>query len=315
MDKTNDLIDFMHSLTSQISDEYKRIQKRSTEDSGTAGDQGEENWATIFKNWLPPDYQAVTKGRLLNEKGLTSKQVDVIILHPFYPQHLLDKKLYLTSGVIAAFECKNTLKASHIKKSIENAKEIRNLVKLSKSDYKKELYSPIIYGLVCHSHSWKSKNSKPIEIIEKHLKENDEKITEHPRECLDFICVTDLAVWSSFKQAKSLDFYEENGKPFYRWVDGVQSGYGRSDKDMFSDGSGTKENFTPIGTFLAYLFRKLALRDSRLHGFSKYFTQAIGSGATLEYRNWPSNTLSDEAKTDLKVNAHKYHKQGFMMDE
>lgn len=114
MAKTNDLIDFMHSLTREMGSEYARIQKRSTEDPGTAGDQGEENWATIFRNWLPKDYQVVTKGRLLSEKGVAGPQVDVIVLHPFYPAHLLDKKLYLTAGVAAAFECKNTLKSSHI---------------------------------------------------------------------------------------------------------------------------------------------------------------------------------------------------------
>jgi hypothetical protein len=315
MNKTNDLIDFMHSLTTQISDEYKRIQKRSTEDSGTAGDQGEENWATVFKNWLPPDYQVVTKGRLLSENGIASAQIDVIILYPFYPKHLLDKKLYLTGGVVAAFECKNTLKAEHIKKSIENAKEIRNLIKLPESNYKKELYSPIIYGLICHSHSWKSPNSKPIDVIEKHLKDNDLEITEHPRECLDFVCVSDLAVWTNFKQAKKIHVYEENDKPFYKWIDGVQTAYGRSDKNMFGDDSNTKENFTPIGTFLSYLFKKLSLRDKRLKDFSSYFSQAIGGGASLEYRDWPDNILSEKAKNDLKVNAIEYHQKGFMGDE
>ncbi|PCE63899.1 DUF6602 domain-containing protein [Sediminicola luteus] len=312
---TNDLIDFMHSLTRQISDEYKRIQKRSTEDPGTAGDQGEENWATIFKNWLPPDYQVVTKGRLLNENGIASPQIDVIILHPFYPKHLLDKKLYLTAGVVAAFECKNTLKASHIKKSIENAKEIRKLIKLHISDYKKELYSPIIYGLICHSHSWKNKKSNPIDIIEKHLKDSDTQITEHPRECLDFLCISDLAVWTNFKQAKTINVYENNGKPFYNWVDGVQTAYGRSDRFMYQEDSDVCENFTPIGTFLSNLFRKLAFRDPRLKDFSLYFNQAIGAGAYLDYRNWPEHTLSEKAKTDLRINAVEYDKQGYLSDE
>ena len=97
MSKTNDLVDFMHSLTREMGSEYERIQKRSTEDAGTAGDQGEENWATVFRNWLPADYQVVTKGRLLSEKGIASPQVDVIVLHPFYPKQLLDKKLYFST--------------------------------------------------------------------------------------------------------------------------------------------------------------------------------------------------------------------------
>jgi hypothetical protein len=35
-----------------MAEEYDRIQKRATEDPGTAGDQGEENWATLLRNWL-----------------------------------------------------------------------------------------------------------------------------------------------------------------------------------------------------------------------------------------------------------------------
>jgi hypothetical protein len=40
--------------------------------------------------------------------------VDVVVLRPGYPERLVSKKLYLSSGVLAAFECKNTVKAEHI---------------------------------------------------------------------------------------------------------------------------------------------------------------------------------------------------------
>src|SRR5699024_11024499 len=123
--KSNDLIDFMNSATQEIENEYIRIQKRATEDPGTAGDQGEENWATLLRNWLPSTFPIVTKGRILSEKGIASPQVDIIVLQPEYPKHLLDKKLYLAGGVLAAFECKVTLKANHIAEFIGNAVEIR----------------------------------------------------------------------------------------------------------------------------------------------------------------------------------------------
>jgi len=75
-----------------MAEEYDRIQKRATEDPETAGDQGEENWATLLRQWLPS-----------------------------YPQILLDKKLYLAGGVAVAFECKTTLKAAHVKATDETA--------------------------------------------------------------------------------------------------------------------------------------------------------------------------------------------------
>jgi hypothetical protein len=49
----------------------------------------------------------VTKGRILTETGYASPQIDVLILHPSYPKILLDKKMYLSGGVAAAFECMN----------------------------------------------------------------------------------------------------------------------------------------------------------------------------------------------------------------
>jgi hypothetical protein len=314
MSKTNDLIDFMHSLTREMGSEYERIQKRSTEDAGTAGDQGEENWATVFRNWLPADYQVVTKGRLLSEKGIASPQVDVIILHPFYPKQLLDKKLYLTAGVAAAFECKNTLKSSHIEKAVQNSTEIRNLIKLKPATYHEELYSPIIYGLIAHSHSWKGDKSTPDDNIHSKLIEADLKYVTHPRECLDFICVSDLAVWSSYKMPMSMYTFEQEGKPFFKWIPGVQTAYGVSNRKMFSVDSEPYRNYTPIGTFLSRLLKKLAITDKRLKDFSWYFGQAVGGGASLNWREWGEKILTKDARRDLIVNAAKYQQTSFMID-
>src|SRR5215212_2250362 len=94
----HDIHSFIQSAQRDIENEYKRILKRATEDPGTAGDQGEENWATLLKNWLPSYFHIVTKGRILTESGYASPQVDILILHPSYPQILLDKKLYLAGG-------------------------------------------------------------------------------------------------------------------------------------------------------------------------------------------------------------------------
>src|SRR5229473_5459551 len=93
--KTNDLQDFMVAATQEMASEYRRIQKRTKDDPGTAGDQGEENWATLLRKWVPCHYHVVTKGRILGHTGHASPQVDVLVLHPSYPPHLLHTKLYL----------------------------------------------------------------------------------------------------------------------------------------------------------------------------------------------------------------------------
>ena len=108
----HDLYDFMLQAQHRVSMEYDRISKRAAEDSGTAGDQGEEIWATLLRDWLPINYTVVTKGRIIGHDGVPSGQVDVIVLKGTYPKGLIDKneKMYLAAGVAAAFECKNTLR-------------------------------------------------------------------------------------------------------------------------------------------------------------------------------------------------------------
>ncbi len=56
----------MEFLKRNIAQEYDRIQIRVREDLGTAGDQAEENWCSLLKNWLPANYPGVTKGRVIS---------------------------------------------------------------------------------------------------------------------------------------------------------------------------------------------------------------------------------------------------------
>ena len=118
--KSHDLFDFMEQISREMASEYSRIQKRATEDSGTAGDQGEENWAELLKDWLPSSYTVVTKGRIISHDGRTSPQIDILVLKSSYPKKLESKKIYLAAGVAAAFECKVTLKSQHITGSYIN---------------------------------------------------------------------------------------------------------------------------------------------------------------------------------------------------
>ena len=124
----------MRQITNEMSDEYHRIQRRVSEDPGTAGDQGEENWAELLREWLPPTYTVVTKGRIFGHDGQASPQVDVIVLKDIYPQKLVNKKHYLAAGVAAAFECKTTLRTTHISEAIETSAKIKSLYPPRKGD-------------------------------------------------------------------------------------------------------------------------------------------------------------------------------------
>ena len=107
-----------------------------------------------------PTYQVVTKGQIINREGKASRQIDVLVLQPFYPKSLHSEKHYFSAGVAAAFECKNTLKTSHIDEAVGICADLKDLYPVRTGSPYKELNAPIVYGLLAHSHSWKGENSK-----------------------------------------------------------------------------------------------------------------------------------------------------------
>lgn len=186
---------FMNQITDEMDRNYKGIQEWASTDPGTAGDQGEENWAKWLCEWLPPTYQVVTKGQIINHEGRVSRQIDVLVLKPFYPERLHSEKRYLSAGVAAAFECKTTLKASDIDEAVGICAELKYLCPIRTGSPYKELNAPIAYGLLAHSHNWKGKNSTPVDNIQRHLSKSTKLKVARPRVALDFLCVADLGTW------------------------------------------------------------------------------------------------------------------------
>ena len=289
----HDIHDFIASSQRTIEEEYARIQKHAKEDPGTAGDQGEENWAAVLRLWLPSYFHIVTKGRILTESGYTSPQVDVLVLMPSYPTILLDKKLYLSGGVAAAFECKTTLKAEHVKSAVETCALIRkNLPKRHGSPYR-ELESTILYGLLAHSHSWKGDKSTPLENIESSLWAADDQFVSHPLECLNVICVSDLATWTVSKltymsplsttySQDIANIYGPNGCALTSYI--CQELGGERQSDYFS----------PVGTLLSYLFSSLAWTFPDMRSLEQYFRSVNlrGSGKG-KMRRWDISIYSE----------------------
>jgi hypothetical protein len=289
----HDLHDFVISSQRTIEEEYKRIQKRASEDPGTAGDQGEENWATLFRAWLPSYFHIVTKGRILTESGYASPQVDVLVLFPSYPKLLLDKKLYLSGGVAAAFECKITLKAEHVKSTIVTGADLRRHLPRREGTPFRELNSSIIYGLLAHSHCWKAQGSKPRENIEKIMMEADRESVKHPTECIDLVCVSDLATWDVHKMTylsprlpsfndEMAKIYGPNGSAITSYV---CAAIGAERQERY---------FSPLGVLLSALYSKLAWTFHDMRGLEEYFRKinlmGIGAGSM---RLWDISIYSE----------------------
>lgn len=298
--KANDLKEFIKSASHEIENEYKRIQMRATEDPGTAGDQGEENWASILRNWLPPIFQIVTKGRLLSYDGKASPQVDVIVLQPEYPKQLLNKKLYLAAGVIAAFECKTTLKSIHLDEFFKNSVAIRNSIPSEKGSPFKELHHPILFGLLSHSHSWKGENSTPIENIEKKIWDCDSRFITHPIQIPDIICVADLATWSV---AKVTFLGPAQGSNYTQLIPLCgPSGSATTTYMRYSiDQKVTDSDETPIGALITKLIYKLAWWHPNLRGLANYYKQTnIYGNGKGSIRTWESEIYSHDVRKRIE---------------
>ena len=301
-EKSHDLVDFVQQTSQEISQEYERIQKRATEDPGTAGDQGKENWAELLREWLPNTYRVVTKGRIISQAGRTSPQTDVLVLRPSYPEKLLSKKVYLAAGVVAAFECKVTLKSAHITEALENCVAIKSLSDSRKGSPFKDLNAPIFYGLLAHSHSWKLDNSKPVYNIENKLIAEDQRLVDHPRKMIDLICVADLGTWIASKHTFLIPSQRlGSGAPQNqsgRLLIATTAYLGHTNK------LGDQANsFQPIGTLISQLLSNLAWEDPECRTIAEYYqkTNIAGSGHG-RIREWLNSIFSEETKTKLERN-------------
>ena len=300
--RSHDLHDFMRQVGREMSDEYHRIQKRSNEDPGTAGDQGEENWANLLANWLPRSLDVVTKGRIISHEGVTSPQVDVLVLSADYPRKLRDKKHYLAAGVVAAFECKTTLKAKHITRAVETSKTIKDLYPERMGTPYRELHAPIVYGLLAHSHGWRGDGATPINNIENKIHEADRAFVTHPRVRLDVLCVADLGTWL----AHAMTFIGPNQFPGRDWAPleslygakgSATTGYIRHPKSQAVD----FERATPIGALVSGLMRKLAWETGQCRELARYFqlVNVAGPGEGT-VRTWPSSIYSDSVRRQVE---------------
>lgn len=309
----HELVEFMRQVTREIQSEYERISSRSTEDPGTAGDEGEENWATLLREWLPPNYHVVTKGRILSRANVATPQVDVLVLKPEYPSKLLNKRHYLAAGVIAAFECKTNLRPGGLKKTMENAAKISRILREdNKANYYLdrrrdsntayiELHRPLIYGLLAHSHSFGRDDGAAREKISSKIKEHDEEFYEHPSELIDLVCVADLAVWRSQRAPYSLlnqEKPDKHGNPITPiLVDKPSTCYTCHHKGLWHHESSSYKSTTTIGSLITALYKKIAYKDSNLDEWSRYFTDACAMGVGGgEWRVW-GDLLSSGAKS------------------
>ncbi|MFF5763027.1 DUF6602 domain-containing protein [Streptomyces tanashiensis] len=265
----SELTSYFQQATMEMQLEYERIRARTTEDPGTAGDEGEENWANLFRNWLPGDLQITTKGRILCADGTATNQVDVVALSPLYPHGMLGKKMHLASEVLAVFECKTTLRGSHIERTMESASRTKEAIYRA---HGKE----VLYGLVAHSHSWGDDAQLAADKISRKMTSAGRVHVDHPNNLLDFLCVADLGSWV-VRAEMDEDAYGPGMVTYYSGPPVHDSRFAVS-------------RTPPIGRMITYTLRRLSHDYPKYQGLSGYFGMAGleggGSWSSDHLRRW-----------------------------
>ncbi len=303
-DRPHELATFMRQDAAEMQSEYERIRSVSSEDPGTAGDEGEETWAKLLRDWLPETYQVVTKGRLLAADGARGPQVDLIVLRPGYPRRLINKKLYLVGGVAAAFECKNTLKAEHVERSFEQVQKINALSSERVPTPFTEAVPEVFFGVLGHSTIWQSSPEVQRVKIDGLLQAGLDGMA-NMRDSPGLFCVADLACWSMFRMVYDgpwlmpPDVWEarraQTGLPpegaahvsYMRYVEGVMA---------------TKHApFNALSAAIASLVGRLAHGDASVRPLSQYFFAAglQGSGTGTATRGFPLEAFPQEVRSRL----------------
>lgn len=298
-DKVHDLRSFMIQATNEISAEYRRIYASSAGDPGTAGDEGEENWANLFRDWLPANYHVATKGQLLAADGRLSPQVDIVVLDPAYPVKLREKRKWLASGVLAAFECKNTLTAAHVTAAVERCTRFKALYTAQTGSPQRELTSKLIYGLLAHSHSWKGADSDPISNIERAANAADQNVT-HPRDLIDVICVADLATWATGHiTAAHINLIPEEWRGLFQAAFGGIGGV-TTTRYRFDEAQQLRDDgFTPLGALIGAIARRLAAQDPNSRRYLDYIGITGGNGTGFQ-RPWSFDVYTAETLRGIK---------------
>lgn len=296
----SDLYDFMRQLSANLAAEYNRIQRRVRADPGLAGAEGEESWATLLRGWLPAMYHVVTRGRVVNSRGDASPEVDVLVLHPAYPRHLLQHKYYLAAGVVAVFECKLTLRKRHLSSVIRRCSELKRLAEPVCGTPFGELNRGPIFGLLAHSHEWKKGEHGYAFSIFDSLQDCQFDGIQHPSEMLDVACIAgtscyglakDVLVGPYAKEKSSEDILADHGAKH-----GVATAYvctwEEDDKPYMG---------TALGNLISDLMHRLARRDETLRPLTEYYAHAgMASGGLAQPSLWKTDILSLPVRRKLQ---------------
>lgn len=119
------LVAYDESSQRQLREERNKIKATSQPNPDSAGERTEDVFAELVRKLIPDKFKVVTRARIEFDDPKDSPQLDLVILKPGGEKRLNDLKSYPISSVLAAFECKLTLRKRDLEKATATADAIK----------------------------------------------------------------------------------------------------------------------------------------------------------------------------------------------
>lgn len=110
----------------QLREERDKFKVTSNANPDSAGESTEDVFAALIRKIIPDEFKVVTRARIEFEDPKDSPQLDLVILKPGGEKRLNNLKSYPRSSVLAAFECKLTLRKRDLEKAVATANAIKD---------------------------------------------------------------------------------------------------------------------------------------------------------------------------------------------
>ncbi|WP_367667011.1 DUF6602 domain-containing protein [Streptomyces sp. DG2A-72] len=281
---------WLQSVEEDIQREYARLHEAARSDPQRAGHGGEGTWRRILGDWLPPQYEVATRKYIIPEVPDGDVfETDLVVFQPSYPQALRQREEVLASGVAAAFSVKLTLNRDGIRDAFERAAKVQRGIKPWLGTPRHEMTPPFPVGLLAHSHSWKKSGTSAAWNVYTLSMEMDKRYAKHPRESLDFLCVSDLGMWCTSR----VPFIPQDVLLRMNAEEATRHENGAALTSVMQMDAGESPT---VAVLIANLYARLALNDPTLRPLADGFRatgDAGGGGGMMRF--WELSTTFSPA--------------------
>lgn len=120
-------------------------------------------------------------------------------------------------GSCGCLSCKLTARADGIAEACRKAREIKKLAPTREGSPLRELYAPLVFRFLAHSHRWGAPASRPLDNVVSNVVRGLEE-AGHPRGAIDLVCVADLGSTRVYKAPDLRVFTNPPGPSPVKWA-------------------------------------------------------------------------------------------------